>query len=108
MFICSASETVEHQLLTCPNAQSFWNHYYLFTAQQVHSLEDIITASQSTAIEIVKSIILKKLIQIDRSSGLPMSVVKQECLYFLRLEIIVNRKKQSELQGLIDVINNVQ
>ena len=105
--ICGAPETVEHQILTCPNAQTFWNHYNLLTSQRVQSLEDIIPASQTTATEIVKSIILKMLIQIDRSSGLPMNVVKQECLYYLRLEIIVNWKKQSELQGLIDVINNL-
>jgi hypothetical protein len=73
----------------------------------VKSLEDIIPASQSTATEIVKSIILKKLIQIDRSTGQPISVVQQECLYYLRLEIIVNQSKQTEIQTLIDAINNV-
>jgi hypothetical protein len=106
--ICRAPETVEHQLLTCPNAQTFWNYYYLFTSVRVQSLEDIILASQSTAAEIVKSIILKKLIQIDRSTGQPMSVVQQECLYYLRLEIIVNQSKQREFQTLMDEINNVQ
>jgi hypothetical protein len=109
--ICRAPETVEHQLLTCPNAQIFWNYYYLFTSVRVQSLEDIISASQSTATEIVKSTILKKLIQIDRSTGQPINVVQQECLYYLRLEIIVNQSNQSkqrELQALMNEINNVQ
>ncbi len=105
--ICQAPESVEHQLLTCPNAQAFWNYYYQFTLQRVQSLEDIISTSQSTAIEIVKSAILRKLIQIDRSSGQPINVVQQECLYYLRLETIVNQRKKGELQALMDTINAV-
>ena len=105
--ICHAPESVEHQLLTCPNAQAFWNYYYQFTSQRVQSLEDIISTSQSTAIEIVKSAVLRKLIQIDRSSGQPINVVQQECLYYLRLETIVNQSKKGELQVLTDAINNL-
>jgi hypothetical protein len=105
--ICGASESVEHQLLTCPNAQAFWNYYYQFTSHRVESFEDILSASQSTAVEIVKSAILRKLIQIDRSSGQPLNVVKQECLYFLRLESIVNQSRKDELKVLMDSINSV-
>jgi hypothetical protein len=105
--ICGTPESVEHQLLTCPNAQAFWNYYFQFTSQRVDSFEDILSASQSTAIELVKSVILKKLIQIDRSSGQPLNVVQQECLYYLRLETIVNQSKKNELKALMDAINSV-
>ena len=36
-----------------------------------------------------------------------MNLVQQECLYYLRLETIVNQGKKSELQALMDAINNV-
>jgi hypothetical protein len=36
-----------------------------------------------------------------------LNAVKQECLYFLRLETIVNQSKKSELQALMDAINTV-
>jgi hypothetical protein len=103
--ICGASESVEHQLLTCPNAQAFWNYYFQFTAKRVNSFEEILSASQSTAVELVKTVILRKLIQIDRSSGQPLNSVQQECLYYLRLESIVNHSRKDELKALMDAIS---
>jgi hypothetical protein len=103
--ICGEAESVEHQLLICPNAQTFWNYYSQFTSQRINSFEDILSASQSTAVELVKSVILRKLIQIDRSSGQPMNAVQQECLYYLRLESIVNQSRRDELKAIMDAIS---
>jgi hypothetical protein len=103
--ICGEAESVEHQLLICPNAQAFWTYYFQFTSKRVNSFEDILSASQSTAVELVKSVILRKLIQIDRSFGQPLNAVQQECLYYLRLESIVNQSKKDELKALMDVIS---
>ena len=54
------------------------------------SFLDVLTHEQSLPIEIVKSVVLKKLIQIDRSVGLNCEQLKVECSRYLRIEAVAN------------------
>ena len=74
--ICGEHESVTHQLLTCINAKRLWSSVAMTLGIELLPNEDqcpsqflvrLIKVTNNTALEIVKSVIFKLLIQIDRS-----------------------------------------
>ena len=84
--ICGQIETVAHQFVECRNAKNLWEMYRTITGKIIRSMLDVIICTESIEIEIAKTIIIKRLIQIDRSSGINYSGIKQEIKYYYQVE----------------------
>ena len=84
--LCGQIESVSHQLLECPNAQRLWTMYHRLTGKVVNSMLEIISFTDSLENEIMKSIIIKRLIQIDRSAGINFVALKAEIKHYFRIE----------------------
>ena len=102
--ICGQVETIEHHLYSCRNATRLWNLYQRLTGQSVDSMFEVLMCSNSTAHEIIKSIILKALIQIDRSKDRTDREIISQCLFFLKIEARVNNKISTNLMNFARTI----
>ena len=58
---------------------------------------DVLMCSKNVAHEIAKTIILKALIQIDRSKDKTDREIIAQCLFFLRIEARVHKKQSATL-----------
>ena len=105
--VCGAVESVEHHLHLCPNAIRMWELYQRITGEKIDSLVDIILCSTNLESEIIKSTLLKALIQIDRSKSLPERALVAQCAFFLGLEARVNRRKADSIKDVITRILNL-
>ena len=65
---------------------------------------DIITCTESIDLEIIKSIIIKHLIQIDRSTGLSIEALKQEIRHYYRIESCVSSSSRFWIQRMRSII----
>ena len=99
--ICGNIETVEHHLLLCNNASRIWDIYFRLTGQRITSLFELIYCGQSLEHEIVKSVLLKSLIQINRSRDSIDRTLIGECIFFLSIEARCN-PSQSGLKCAIE------
>ena len=90
--ICGQVESVTHQLFECRNAQRLWNMYNAITGRVIGTMLDVIICTNRTELEIIKSIIVKHLIQIDRSSGTDYATLKREIKHYYQVEANVNTK----------------
>ena len=107
---CNAIESVEHQLYSCQNAKRLWTLYSQIFGQNVGDFHDVITCNGTLEQEIVKSVLIKLLIQIDRSTFLDLSAVKKNIIHFLMLEVAVlgdEARETQALRRLIDQIRNL-
>jgi hypothetical protein len=95
--ICNDIETVEHQLFTCQNAKKIWGFFTRLTSTNISTFCNVLRIESSPAIEIVKCIALKRLIQIDRSSTVTEVGFYQECLYHLNVELIVRKNNSTSI-----------
>ena len=110
--ICGETETALHQLFLCTNAQKFWNigvrvaesldqtisrtsHYFL---------TNMIEVTNDITIEIIKAVIFKLLIQIDRSKELSELDVKRTILHYLNIEHCSLSKR---LKNNVTLLNNL-
>ena len=84
--VCGHVETVEHHLVLCRNAQRVWTLYNQVTGESVTSLFDVISFSRNKGNEIIKSTLLKALIQIDRSKDSNGRELLAKCVFFLTIE----------------------
>ena len=89
---CLAVETVEHQLLECANAQRMWQLYAALTGVDITITQDIILCSPNITHEVLKSVIIKRLLQIDRSVNQNDKSIVAECLFYLNLELLACSK----------------
>ena len=90
--ICDQIESVEHHLFSCQNAARLWTLYTRLTNQSINSLFDVLICGKDSFHEIVKSLILKALIQIDRSRNRTDREIISQCALFLRIEASSNKK----------------
>ena len=95
---CGQIETISHQLLECDNAKRLWDMYHRITGKTVDSLLQIIVCTEPIEIEIIKSIIIKRLIQIDRSRHCTLASIKQEIRHYFRLEACLSRNSDRQIQ----------
>ena len=104
---CGLIETVEHQLLECDNARRVWRMFHEVSGVEILSFKDIIECSADSALETLKSTIIKALIQITRNHNVPEKVIAHGCAYFLRIEAISNRTYERTLLSLVDKLNRI-
>ena len=104
--ICGLTEDVAHQLYDCTIAKRMWQLYNNFFETN-KTFEDVLIVGQSSLNEIVKSAIIKLLIQIDRSANLSIHQVHLRIIQHLTLEIRVNNNKiyQEALTKLRAIFN---
>ena len=62
------------------------------TGKVVGSMLEVIMCTKEREIEIVKSIIIKWLIQIDRSNGKDLGTLKREIKHYFQVEACVDNK----------------
>ena len=105
--ICGQIESVEHHLFSCQNAARLWTLYHRITQQTMHSLLDVLMCSKETAYEIIKAIILKALIQIDRSKDRNDREIIAQCLFFLKIEARANPKQFASLMAFANVLERL-
>ena len=65
---------------------------------------DVIVCTKSTDLEILKSIIIKHLIQIDRSQGLSIETLKQEIRHYYRIESCVSITSRFWIQRMRSIV----
>ena len=65
---------------------------------------DVITCTEEIDLEIIKSIIIKRLIQIDRSSGFNLEALKREIRHFYRIESCMSSSSQFWLQRMHSIV----
>ena len=91
--ICGEIETVEHQLFVCKNARRLWQIYNNIFGEQI-SFEQSVLAQSALDKELVKAVINKLLIQIDRSRHLSIQNAIMRIRQFIQLEVTVSKNIQ--------------
>ena len=81
--------------------------YKDITGIEIGSFRDVVLCRYGIENEILKSAIIKTLIQINRNHTVPSRVVAAECAHFLRTEAFVNAAKSPDLMALVNKLANV-
>ena len=105
--ICSAIESVEHQLFACANANRMWSLFQRMTGASVASLLDVLLCTLEVEHEIVKSVLVKALIQIDRSKNITDRMLIVECVHYLKVEATVNISRATRIMQLVELLQNI-
>jgi hypothetical protein len=103
--ICQQPESVIHQLLECPNAVRMWQLYKDITGLDIATIDSLVCPVFGLEFEVVKSIILKALIQIDRSKDLSILGLKSLIKHQLIIERICTANSGREVGSLTDLIS---
>ena len=110
--ICGESESVLHQLFLCTNAQKIWS----IGSEVMNSVDpssprtniefctNMIEVSKDTTTEIIKAVILKLLIQIDRSKDISEQDVRRSLLHYLNIEYSALSKR---FKNNVTLLNNL-
>ena len=104
-----------HQLFTCNNAKRFWDLGSRITGTgdvTVSSLDQSsmskqLEVSQNMPNEIIKSVIFKLLIQIDRSKDLNEIDIKRIMLHWINIEYVVLVKSYKNNHSLLANLNSI-
>ena len=75
------------------------------TSEAISSFLDVILCNNRPEIEIIKAVLLKALIQIDRSRNKSNSLLIAECVHYLQVEARANCGRTEFILRLVDVIN---
>ena len=94
--ICGNPETVIHQLFLCDNAKRFWDiggkiigtSDFNIIEENHLTLSNLIEVSPNITNEIIKSVIFKLLIQIDRSCDLNKTEIRRIIAHWLNIEYL--------------------
>ena len=117
--ICGLSESATHQLFLCNNAKRIWEigckvigtRELNIIESDLGTLSRLIEVSPNSANEIIKSVIFKLLIQIDRSSALNETEIKRIMAYWLNIELLslskVLRNNNTLLNNLKRISSNL-
>jgi len=84
--ICGETETVSHLLLECINAKRIWLILESLMNIKLDNLFSLLCVCHSSYNELIISVALKYLIQIDRSQFIAISEILNKILYFLKVE----------------------
>jgi hypothetical protein len=104
--ICGQIESIQHHLVSCENAKRIWNFCDRIDRFNIGDITEVLRVEHSSAMEIVKSVALKFLIQINRSKDLTFEAFSYECLRYLNLEQIAN-SNDSEVTIAIDRVKEL-
>jgi len=99
---CGQVETIEHQLLTCDNAIRMWNTVRPLISARPRSIADIVCCTSNPIDEIIISVIIKLLLQIDRSSAINSKSILLKIRHFLTIE-----KLSSSTNYCSNIINTI-
>ena len=98
--ICGETESITHQLLMCVNAKRLWSHLeqsldykVIVNEDPEQSLVKLMEVTNNMPLELVKSVVFKLLIQIDRSQMLTTIQVNKHIIYWLNIEMSANNTK---------------
>ena len=105
--VCGQLESVEHHLLSCGNAARIWNLFQRLTGTGVLNLYDVVRCDSQFEIEIIKSVLIKALLQIDRSATVNDRALIQECVLYLQIEAKTNSVRSVFLQKYADRISTL-
>ena len=85
---------------------ALWRLYRQVTGSQIESLFDVISCGSDRVHEIIKSVCLKALLQIDRSKNVTDRAILAQCLYFLNIEAraVVPGKFAEKLKQYVEKI----
>ena len=84
--ICGACETVQHQLFECPNATKIRMYASQIERElDINDLYGLIEVGKVQNHEILKSLIIKYLIQIDRSKSLTFETFNEQYQLYSRI-----------------------
>ena len=117
--VCGEKETVEHQLFQCRNAMKLWNIYWACINHRNFSSKTSLTMSRQTMAsllevsgdliqELVKAVIFKHLIQIDRSVNLTEGQIRRSVLYWITIESTVLAKLSRRNRFLLDRLESIK
>ena len=95
-------ESVEHQLFSCTNATRIWDLYNRLTGVRISSLFEAISCGSDVGHELVKFVLTKSLLQINRSKDKTDREIISDCIYFLGLEVEISGKKADQLKSMMD------
>ena len=102
--VCAQVETVEHHLFLCANATRVWDILFRLTGTRLTSLFDVLYCTSNIDLEIIKSVLIKSLLQIDRSQTTSDRTLVTECIHYLGVEAQANPGVKGKLKLLIDRI----
>ena len=105
--ICGQIETVEHQLFLCPNAGRLWDLFHRMTNVRIESLFDVVHCKTNIGLEIIKSTVIRLLLQINRSRNKSEREVIIECSYYIGIETRINYKCIAELRRWASTLRNL-
>ena len=80
--VCGIIETVQHQLFDCANAKKVRELTKQVTGKDINTMYDLIACTRDQDLEISKAIVIKCLIQIDRSRNITLEKVQATLKYF--------------------------
>ena len=118
--ICGNPETVIHQLFLCDNAKCIWEigckiigtREFNITEGDHSTFSKLIEVSPHITNEIIKSVIFKLLIQIDRSCDIDESEIRRTIAHWVNIEYIslskVLRSNNLLLTNLNRIISNLK
>ena len=95
---CGQIESVDHHLFSCRNAIRIWNLFQRLTRNKQESLFDVVRCDLPLEIEIIKTVLIKALLQVDRSSTMIEKAMIMDCVFYLKIEATVNRAKSRLLR----------
>ena len=103
--ICNEIETVQHQLFDCKNAKRMWQIYNNIFKETINFKTAIIVKSNDAS-ELAKAVILKLLVQIDRSMFVSTHYICLQIKQVLKLETLITNNKRHEnvirdIEGLL-------
>ena len=103
--ICNEIETVQHQLFDCKNAKRMWQIYNNIFKETINFKTAIIVKSNDAS-ELAKAVILKLLVQIDRSMFVSTHYICLQIKQALKLETLITKNKRHEkvirdIEGLL-------
>jgi len=84
--ICGQRETIEHQLYDCVNAKRMWDLAKQALRINYSSFEDVVCVTKPILQELVGSVIVKLLIQIDRSKNITKAGIMRKIQPFVAIE----------------------
>ena len=102
--ICGHVETVEHQLFLCSNATRIWQLFYDIAGIRIDSLFDVLECGSRQSAEILKSVLIKALLQIDRSKDCCERDLICMSLFYLGIERRANSRIAADIDSMIALL----
>lgn len=106
--ICGQVESVAHQFFECANARKLWDLYNRLTGKSMTDFLQVIVCTERIDIEIIKSIIIKCLIQIDRSNNINLAKLKYEIKKYYRIEACISNNSERAAQFWTRCIQRIE